>query len=141
MGEKRLGGVGGTIGTILRGGVELVDERIGELGEAYQVDVRARIVAVRDQMLALTEELNEPPDVSHEEHVQHCELAGCKHPPVYAFEDRFVQGWCARCRAVAFGGAYGDIDYDDPDRGPVDGTAVRYADGRIVDAETGEALP
>jgi hypothetical protein len=36
------------------------------------------------------------------------------------------QGWCARCRAVAFGGVH---------------EGVAFVDGVIVDATTGEPLP
>jgi hypothetical protein len=36
------------------------------------------------------------------------------------------QGWCARCRAVAFGGVY---------------EGVAFVDGVIVDATTGDPLP
>jgi hypothetical protein len=43
----------------------------------------------------------EPTDA---EHIMQCELAGCKHPPVYVIEgDRAdtMLGWCALCREVA----------------------------------------
>jgi hypothetical protein len=65
--------------------------------------------------------------VSDEIHQHHCEVAGCKHPAIYDLDDgETAQGWCARCRAVAFGGVY---------------EGVTFRDGRIVDAVTGEELP
>lgn len=39
------------------------------------------------------------PEFTDEEHVVHCEVAGCLHPALYAIS---YQGWCARCRAVAY---------------------------------------
>jgi hypothetical protein len=66
---------------------------------------------------------DEPLPVSDELHLHHVALAGCKHPALY--EEEGVQGWCARCRAVAFGGVY---------------EGVAYRDGKIVDAETGEEV-
>jgi len=38
------------------------------------------------------------------EHIMQCELAGCKHPPIYVHESNLAEtalGWCALCRAVA----------------------------------------
>jgi hypothetical protein len=102
-----------------------------EIGPYTEGELRSRIVAVRDQMDALRSELDtptelEPAGVIDEEHERHCVLAGCAHPAVYEFPDGAIQGWCSRCRAVAFGGVF-------------DGVEFRH--GRIVDAETGEELP
>jgi hypothetical protein len=54
---------------------------------------------------------------SEDEHRQHCATAACSHPAVYPDGS---QGWCARCRAVAFGAVY-------------EGLAFR--DGRIVEVD------
>jgi hypothetical protein len=68
-----------------------------------------------------------PVPVSDEVHAYQCEVAGCRHPAVHLLEDGETwQGWCARCRAVAFGGVY---------------EGVAFVDGVIVDATTGEPLP
>jgi hypothetical protein len=85
-----------------------VEREVGSVSSRLREDVRVT---------------DEPLPVSDELHRHHVELAGCKHPAVY--EEDGVQGWCARCRAVAFGGVY---------------EGVAYRDGKIVDAETGEAL-
>jgi hypothetical protein len=47
--------------------------------------------------------------VPDEVHRWRCEVAGCTHPAVH--EAICVQGWCARCRAVAFGGVYDGVAY------------------------------
>ena len=39
---------------------------------------------------------------SDAEHERHCEIAGCEHPAVHA--EIGIQGWCDRCRAVAYSG-------------------------------------
>jgi hypothetical protein len=58
--------------------------------------------------------------VSDEAHEHHCRLAGCLHPAVH---ENGMQGWCARCRAVAFGGVY---------------EGLAYRDGEIVEVDDGE---
>ena len=68
-----------------------------------------------------------PVPVSDEVHAHQCEVAGCRHPALYVFErGEASQGWCPRCRAVAFGGVH---------------EGVAFVDGVIVDATTGEPLP
>lgn len=42
-------------------------------------------------------------EISNAAHRKHCRIAECKHPAIYP---GFGMGWCARCRAVAFGGVY-----------------------------------
>lgn len=44
------------------------------------------------------------------QHRGHCKKAKCLHPAVH-FPG--CQGWCARCRAVAFGGVYEGLAYVD----------------------------
>jgi hypothetical protein len=58
----------------------------------------------------MSSETHDEIPVSDEAHRHHCELAECKHPAVY---DDGTQGWCARCRAVAFGGVYEGVAYRD----------------------------
>jgi len=65
-------------------------ERLEELSEPY---LAGRLAGLSGRVPAGS--------VSDEQHQRDCELAGCKHPALY---DNGVQGWCARCRAVAFGG-------------------------------------
>lgn len=57
------------------------------------------------------------------EHKTHCRKGGCAHPAVH-FPG--CQGWCARCRAVAFGGVY---------------EGLAYIDGAIVNVASRKALP
>lgn len=50
-------------------------------------------------------------DFSNKEHRVHCRKAKCGHPAIHDFGDFKSQGWCARCRAVAFGGVYEGLAY------------------------------
>jgi hypothetical protein len=114
---------------VLSDAVDEIDRYLGwEIGPYTEGELRSRIVAVRDQMDALRTELDVPPlsviDAMDAAHVEHCELAGCSHPVLYESLDGPTYGWCARCRAVAYGGVHEGLE---------------YRDGRIVDAETGEA--
>jgi hypothetical protein len=62
--------------------------------------------------------------LSDEVHEHQCKVARCRHAAVYVQEDgTTVQGWCARCRCVAFGGEY---------------EGLTYRDGRIIEVATGE---
>ena len=47
-------------------------------------------------------------EVTDEQHEEHCRLAECRHPAVLG---PHRQGWCARCRAVAFGSVFEGIAY------------------------------
>ena len=49
-------------------------------------------------------------EFTNKEHKEHCKIAGCAHPPVYP---GIGQGWCARCRCVAFGGIYEGLTFRD----------------------------
>ena len=116
------------IGDVLSDAVDEIDRYLGwEIGPYSEGELRSRIVAVRDQMDALRDELDAPRvnaiAAMDAEHTEHCELGGCSHPVLYESRGGPVYGWCARCRAVAFGGVHEGLE---------------FRDGRIVDAETGE---
>jgi hypothetical protein len=117
------------IGYALSDAVDVIDRYLGWEIDPYTEELRSRIVAVRDQMDALRSELDATPlnviDAMDAAHAERCELAGCSHPLLYESRGGPVYGWCARCRAVAFGGVH---------------EGVEFRDGTIVDAETGETV-
>ncbi len=53
-------------------------------------------------------------EYTNAEHKEHCRIAECTHPAIYSWlAGESYQGWCARCRSVAFGGVYEGLVYID----------------------------
>jgi hypothetical protein len=50
--------------------------------------------------------------IEADEHRELVAKAGCGHPAVYEINGDLMLGWCARCRAVAFGGQRDDPRFE-----------------------------